>query len=202
VFTGHFGHWELSGLMQGYLGLPLALVARPLDNPRLERILAALRERSGNRVLHKRNAVREILRALRERIGVAIVIDQDARGDGVFVPFFGQPASTTPTLALLALRSGAPVIPSFSVPQEDGTYRVVYEAPVEISPSGDRERDVLELTARCTAVVERWVRRHPEAWLWMHRRWKTRPAALAGATASSSLLDSTAKEDPCNDGRC
>jgi KDO2-lipid IV(A) lauroyltransferase len=176
LFTGHFGHWELTGLMQGYRGFPLAVVARPLDNPGLELELLRLRGRSGNRVLYKRSAVREMLRALGASIGVAIVIDQDARADGVFVPFFGRPASTTPTLALLALRTGAPVLPSFSVPRPDGTYHVVYEPPVAIERTGDRERDVLELTARCTAIVERWVRRHPEAWLWMHRRFKTRPA--------------------------
>jgi len=208
LFTGHYGHWELTAMLQGHLGLPMALVARPLDNPRLERILARLRSRSGNRIVHKRNAVREMLKALRERIGVAIVIDQDARADGVFVPFFGHPASTTPTLALLALRSGAPVIPSFSVPCEGG-YRVVYEPPVEIPQSGDRDRDVLELTARCTAIVERWVRSRPECWLWMHRRWKTRPApggsppiAPDAATRARSLLDSPAEGEACNDGHC
>jgi len=201
LFTAHFGHWELTGLMQGYLGLPLALVARPLDNPRLERILAGLRSRSGNRIVHKRQAVREMLKALHEGIGVAILIDQDARDAGVFVPYFGRPASTTPSLALLALRTGAPVIPSFSVPRDDGTYHVVYEAPVMIDRTGDRDRDVLELTARCTGIVERWVRLHPECWLWMHRRWKTGPpsAGLAeSATDRSSLLDSP---PPCDDGR-
>jgi len=175
LFSGHFGHWELTAMMQGYLGLPLSLVARPLDNPDLERLLARLRERSGNRIIHKRNAVREMLRAVREKQGVAIVIDQDARSDGVFVPFFGHPASTTPTLGLLAIRTGAVVIPTFSIPVGKGRYRVVYEPAVEVPSSGDRDRDVLELTAHCTAIVEKWVRRYPEQWLWMHRRWKTSP---------------------------
>lgn len=175
VFSGHFGHWELTALMQGYAGLPLALVTRPLDNPRLERLIARFRERSGNRVIHKRNAVREMVRALRSGIGVAIVIDQDARGAGVFVPFLGRPASTTPTLATLALRTGAAVVPTFSVPLPDGSYRIVYEPEVPVVDTGDRDRDVLELTATCTAIVERWVRGHPELWLWMHRRWKTAP---------------------------
>jgi len=175
VFSGHFGHWELTAMMQGYLGLPLFLVARPLDNPDLERLLAGLRERSGNRIIHKRNAVREMLRAMRDKKGVAIVIDQDARSDGVFVPFFGRPASTTPTLALLAIRTGAVVIPTFSIPLANGRYRVVYEPPVTIPSSGDRDRDVVELTARCTAIIEKWIRRYPEQWLWMHRRWKTSP---------------------------
>lgn len=174
-FSGHFGHWELTAIMQGYLGFPLYLVARPLDNPGLERLLARMREVSGNRIIHKRNAVREILRGLREKKGVAIIIDQDARSDGVFVPFFGRPASTTPTLGLLAIRTGAVVIPSFSVPVGKGRYRVVYEPPVEVPSTGDRDRDVLELTARCTSIIEKWVRRYPEQWLWMHRRWKTTP---------------------------
>lgn len=183
VFSGHYGHWELTALMQAYEGFPLAMVTRPLDNPLLERLLAEVRGRSGNRIVHKRNAVREILRAIRERIGVAIVIDQDARRDGVFVPFFGRPASTTRTLALVALRTGAAVVPTFSLPRPDGGYTIVYEAPVEVEASGDRDADVERLTARCTAIVETWVRRRPELWLWMHRRWKTRPADEPGPPA-------------------
>lgn len=175
LFSAHFGHWELVALMQGWLGLPLTLVTRRLDNPRLEAMVASLRCRSGNRLVHKSNAVREMRRTLARGSGIAILIDQDARAGGVFVPFFGRPASTTPTPALLALRTGASLIPVFSLPEADGGWRVVYEPPVTIEPSGDRERDVEALTAKCTAIVETWVRRHPELWLWMHRRWKTRP---------------------------
>jgi KDO2-lipid IV(A) lauroyltransferase len=175
LFSAHYGHWELVALMQGYLGMRLALVARPLDNPFLERMLARLRSGSGNVIIHKRNAVREMLRAIRGGIGVAIVIDQDARDQGVFVPFLGRPASTTPTLALLALRTGAAVIPVYSVPLGGGAWKVVYEPEVEVRDTGDREADVLRLTAAATAIVETWVRRHPELWLWMHRRFKTAP---------------------------
>ncbi len=175
LFSGHFGHWELIAMMQGFLDLPLALVARPLDNPHLESMLAELRGRSGNRIIHKRNAIREILKALREQIGVAIVLDQDAREAGVFVPFFGRPASTTPTLALVALRSGAAVVPTYSVPREDGSYDVYYEPELTVESTGDRDADVIRITAECTAIIEGWIRRHPELWLWMHRRWKTQP---------------------------
>lgn len=175
VLSAHFGHWELIAMMQGHLGMPMGLIARPLDNPYLERLLAELRGRSGNHVIHKRNAVRRSLRVLREGGGVAIVIDQDARDDGVFVPFFGRLASTTPTAALLALRSGAAIVPAFSVLQDDGSYRIVYERELPVAARGDRQSDVVRLTADCTAIVERWIRRHPEMWLWMHRRWKTRP---------------------------
>jgi KDO2-lipid IV(A) lauroyltransferase len=175
LFSAHFGHWELVALAQGHLSMPLALVARPLDNPWLERRLRRLRRLSGNTVLDKRHALTSMLRVLRQGGGVAIVIDQDARREGVFVPFFGHPASTTPTLALLALRTGAAVVPVFSVPEPDGSYRVIYEAEVPVDRSDDRDRDVVRLTARCTAIIERWVRQYPELWLWMHRRWKTRP---------------------------
>ena len=112
LFSGHLGHWELTALMQGFLDLPLVLVTRPLDNRLLEEILAGLRGLSGNRIVHKRDAVREMLTALRSKLGVAIVLDQDARRDGIFVPFLGRLASTTPTLALLALRTGAAVVPT------------------------------------------------------------------------------------------
>ena len=110
LFSGHFGHWELAALVQAYLGLPMTLVTRPLDNPVLESMLARLRTRSGNTVVPKRSAVREMLQTLGAGGGVAIVIDQDARESGVFVPFFGRPASTTPTPATLALRTGAPLV--------------------------------------------------------------------------------------------
>lgn len=173
LFSAHFGHWELVALMQGFLGMPLTMVTRPLDNPKLEGLLRDLRGGSGNAILHRRNAVKEILGALRRGGGVAILIDQDAHEGGVFVPFFGVPASTTPTLALLALRTGAAVVPVFSVPRPDGTYDVTYEPPVEIRDTGDREADVRRITECCTGIIERWVRAHPELWLWMHRRWKT-----------------------------
>jgi KDO2-lipid IV(A) lauroyltransferase len=138
-------------------------------------MLAVLRGSSGNRIIHKRSAVREMLRALSRGEGVAFVPDQDARADGIFVPFFGHAASTTPTLALLALRTGAAVVPTFSVPQPDGSWLVTYEPEVPVESTSDRDEDVRRITAACTAIIERWVRRHPELWLWMHRRWKTRP---------------------------
>lgn len=189
LFSGHFGHWELVAVMQGYLDLPLALVTRPLDNPRLEQRLARLRRQSGNDIIHHRGAVRGMVQALRRGRGVAVVIDQDARQRGVFVPFFGHPASTTPTLASLALKTGAAVVPVFSVPRPDGSYQVIYEPPLEVKRTGNRDADVLRLTAECTAIIERWVRRRPELWLWMHRRWKSSPPASAAAGGGDATSD-------------
>lgn len=180
-FSGHYGHWELAAVVQSQLGYPLALVARPLDNPRLESLLRELRQATGNVIIYKRRAVRDILAALRSGLGVAILIDQDARDSGVFVPFFGRPASTTPTPALLATRTGVPVLPVHCTPEGEDSYRIVYGEPVRLPPTGEVDADVLALTARYTKILEGWVRSHPEYWLWMHRRWKTQPPAGAEA---------------------
>ncbi|MFQ5701289.1 MAG: lysophospholipid acyltransferase family protein [Acidobacteriota bacterium] len=190
VFSGHFGNWELVALLQGWLGYPMAMVTRPLDNPYLERLLRIGRTRSGNEVIPKRNAARPILRALRHGWCVAIVIDQDTRGtDQVFVDFFGRPAGTTPILARLALRTGAPIIPVFGVPLSDGRYRITYLPEVSVQRSDDRDADVVRLTQACTRIIEEQIRRHPDIWLWMHRRWKSRPARREQAVAPM-LMDS------------
>jgi KDO2-lipid IV(A) lauroyltransferase len=183
VFSAHYGHWEAGAYAMGLLGVPFAVIARPLDNPILDRRLIQLRSGTGNAVIPKRRAVRETMRALGRGSGVAILIDQDAGADGVFVPYFGRLASTTPTLALLALRTEAPIVPVHAKVETDGTISVHIEPAVEVRPTGDREADVLRVTGECTAIVERWTRSNPEQWLWMHRRWKTRPpdGTAAGA---------------------
>ena len=183
VFSAHYGHWEAGAYAMGLLGIPFAVIARPLDNPILDRRLVQLRSGAGNAVIPKRRAVRETMRALARGAGVAILIDQDAREDAVFVPFFGRLAATTPTLALLALRTEAPIVPVFARVETDGSISVHIEPEVESRPTGDRDADVLRLTAACTAIVERWARRNPEQWLWMHRRWKTRPPGETAAGA-------------------
>lgn len=177
LFSGHFGHWELMALMQGHIGLPLSIVARPLDNPRLEKMLATLRGSSGNTLLHKRSAVRAMLRVIRSGGLTALLIDQDARGDGVFAPFFGRPASTTPTLAMLAIRTGAPIVPFLTLPGADGSWKIIYLPVMLADRNAERAGEVQRITADCTAMLEGWIRERPELWLWMHRRWKTRPAS-------------------------
>ena len=159
----------------GLLGIPFSVIARPLDNPALDRRLIELRRATGNEVIPKLRAVRETMKAVARGAGVAILIDQDAGKDGVFVPYFGRLAATTPTLALLALRTEAPIVPVFARVEPDGTIAVHIEPVVETHPTGDRDADVLRVTAACTAIVERWARSTPEQWLWMHRLWKTKP---------------------------
>jgi Kdo2-lipid IVA lauroyltransferase/acyltransferase len=186
VFSGHYGNWEMVALIQGHLGLPLAMVTRPLDNPILERLLYRYRTLSGNQVIHKRGAAKEMIRALRRGWGVAIVIDQNVRGeDGIFVDFFGTPASTTPALATLALKTDVPIIPAFGIPRPDGRYLIRYLPEVPLRRSGDTRQDILDLTQRCTRIIEEQIRREPEYWVWMHRRWRTRPREEAAAVAAA-----------------
>ncbi len=187
VFSGHFGNWEMVALMQGWLGYPMAMVTRPLDNPRLENLLLTGRAASGNEVIHKHRAVHGILKAIKHGWCVAMVIDQDTRGaEHVFVDFFGRPAATTPALAVLVLKTGAPIVPVFGVPMPGGKYRITYlpEVPVErIAVAGDRESDVRAVTQECTRIIEEEVRRRPECWLWMHKRWKRRPHEAGSGAA-------------------
>jgi Kdo2-lipid IVA lauroyltransferase/acyltransferase len=173
LFSGHFGYWELQGIAHPLALPPMSVLARPLDNPYLHRLLEEIRCATGNHVIYRRGAVRRILRALDADECVATMIDQHILqpADAVVVEFFNRPAATTSALATLALRTGAPVIPVFALPLPDGRFRMIYEHPVEM-PAADSADPVRELTQRCTDVLEMYVRRHPELWLWMHRRWR------------------------------
>jgi KDO2-lipid IV(A) lauroyltransferase len=171
--TAHFGNWELLAAAHRRAGGALSVVVRPLDNPFLEALLARGRQRSGVRLIPKRAAVPGVRAALARGDCVGILLDQDGGPAGVPVPFFGRPASTSRSLAVLALKTGAPVIPAFIRRLPTGGHRITLEPVVPLSVSGDREADVAACTARFTAVIERHVRAHPEQWFWVHRRWKT-----------------------------
>ena len=178
-FTGHFGYWEMQAISQPLRVRPVSVLARPLDNPLLHQLLERIRTRTGNTVIYRQGAIRKVLRELAANRGVALLIDQHLHtADAVYVDFFRRPAATTSALAALALRTGAPVIPVFALPLPGGRYRFVYEHPVE-PPRSDSPDAVREFTQRCTDVLEMYVRRHPELWLWMHRRWRDREPALA-----------------------
>ena len=178
VLSGHFGNWELLVFAHGLRGYPVSLVHRPIANPLVDRWLAGLRARAGTRLIRKHHAAADVLRALRARELLVLPFDQNStRGLGVFVDFFGVPASTNAGLARLALRTGAPVLPVFLVREGSRARHVAYQLPtIRVERTGDLEADVREATRRFSAVFEEMVRRHPEQWLWVHKRWKTRPA--------------------------
>ena len=176
IVTAHFGPWELLPLVAVRRYEPIHVVARPLDNPRLDDLLTAWRERGGNRVIRKREAVQAILHVLRRGETVGILIDQHvSEREGVVVPFFGRPASTASAPALIALRSGAAVLP-VGITREAGRgrYRIRVGAEVPVRRSGDTKADLVENTARFTAAIEAMIREQPDQWFWVHRRWKTR----------------------------
>ncbi len=176
LVTAHFGPWELLPLVAVRRYEPIHVVARPLDNPRLDDLLTAWRERGGNHVIRKREAVQAILHVLRRGETVGILIDQHVNErEGVVVPFFGRPASTASAPALIALRSGAAVLP-VGITRETGRarYRIRVGAEVPVQRSGDLKADLAENTARFTAAIETMIRERPEQWFWVHRRWKTR----------------------------
>ncbi len=170
--TGHFGYWELQAVVHPLRLPPMAVMARPLDNPALNVMLETMRTRTGNSVIYRQGGVRRVLRLLQRGQGVGVLIDQHILGrDAVQVNFFGRPAATTSAVALLAMRTGARVVPLFALPLGRGRYRMVYEHPIEPPAPGAAE-PVREFTQRCTDVLEMYVRRHPDLWLWMHRRWR------------------------------
>jgi KDO2-lipid IV(A) lauroyltransferase len=174
-FTGHFGFWELHAVVHGLHLRPIGVLARALDNPRLNTLLEEVRGRTGNSVIYRQGAVRRVLKTLAAGEGVAMLIDQHMHSaDAIWVDFFERPAATTSTLAALALRTGAPVVPVFALPVAGGRYRMIYEHAVA-PPEGDGPEAIREFTQRCTDVLEMYVRRHPELWLWMHRRWRDAP---------------------------
>jgi KDO2-lipid IV(A) lauroyltransferase len=176
LFTGHFGFWEINALVHALVLAPIAVVARPLDNPLLHDLLERVRSMTGNSVIYRRGGVRRILRSLAANDAVALLIDQHIHTDAVHVDFFNRPAATTTALAALAARTGAPVIPVFALPLPDGRFRMVYEHAVD-PPRGTDENAMREFTQRCTDVLEMYVRRYPDLWLWMHRRWRDVDAA-------------------------
>jgi len=175
--TAHFGAWELSSFAHALYGYPLKFIVRPIDNPRVEELISNYRTLSGNVPIQRRRAARDILKTLRQNEAVGILFDQNTtRSEGVFAEFFGIPAATTPAIALFAQRAGAAVIPGFLIWDEKlGKHRLRLDPPVELISTGDLDHDVLENTKRFNRILEGYVRKYPEQWLWIHRRWKTRP---------------------------
>ena len=194
-YTGHFGSWEQIAIVLAVKFEPVEVLARPLDNPDLNALLERLRSSTGGRVIYRRGAIRRVMRVLSRGHAVGMLVDQHLHGpDAVWVDFFGRPAATTTALAAIALRTGAPVVPMFAVPLPGGGFRVMCEHPVE-PPAADSPDAVREFTQRCTDVLEMYVRRYPDMWLWMHRRWRAPEAATSEA---SGLLPGPGQDLPAD----
>ncbi len=172
----HLGNFDLAGRAFAARGIPLSVVVRISRNPLLWRRLVAQRQRVGVEIIDHRRALVPILRALRRGRGIAMLLDQySRRSQGVFVPLFGKRCSTSSGLALLALRTGAPVLPAYTLRLAADRHRLEFGAPLELPASGDRDADVVELTARCNRAMEARILEHPDQWMWAHRRFRHSP---------------------------
>jgi Kdo2-lipid IVA lauroyltransferase/acyltransferase len=175
VLTAHFDNWELLNVAHSVYGYRIAIVHRPLRNPLMDRLVCAARTRCGNALIARKAGALEMARMLRKNWQIAVALDLDVR-QGVFVDFFGMPAATSDGVARLAAVSGAPVVPCFLVRQDGSAqHKITILPPIEIVRGGSRADDIRENTQRFTRVIEDMIRRHPDQWNWIHRRWKTRP---------------------------
>jgi KDO2-lipid IV(A) lauroyltransferase len=176
--TGHLGPWEMFGLLARHRGVSWTSVYRPVRNPYIDRSMRRYRTAHGQRLVPKHGAAPALLRVLRGGGYIALLVDQHAKDEGLWTPFFGRPASTTPAPALLALRTGAPIVTGYAC-RLPGLYRfeVLCDEPLFVRPTGDRSADVRNATIEVNRRLEGYIRRFPDQWLWMHRRWRTPPEA-------------------------
>ena len=182
--TGHLGNWEIGGASVTVRDIPLDVVARRQKNPLFDAHISRTRAALGMRVVYREDALREGIRTLRAGGAMALVADQNARAGGVFVDFFGVPASTARGPAVLALRTGALMVVAGATarPDHPGRYRVRFQ-PLSPPDTGDPEEDVRLLTRRYVAALEGMIREAPEQYFWLHRRWKTRPESIPAASS-------------------
>jgi KDO2-lipid IV(A) lauroyltransferase len=181
VLTGHLGAWELSSFYHSLMGYPMSIVIRRLDNPLVDNLVNQIRCLHGNQVLHKDDFARGLLAAMRRRETVGILMDTNMTPpQGVFVDFFGHAACTGSGLARVAMKTGARVLPGFLLWEETTRQYVLrFGAALDLPVSGDPEADALAHTGLFTRVIEEYIRQYPDQWLWLHRRWKTRPQGEA-----------------------
>jgi len=177
IATGHLGNWEMLVLGFAALHEPISYLARPLDNPKIDDMLNARRTKFGNNPINKTNSAMTAVKILRGGEILGILADVNAHPkEGVFVPFFGVPACTTSGVAMLAIRTDSLIFPAFCVWDKGlKRYKFVHGTPIEPVDTGDRKQDIVDTTAAYTAEIERIIRKYPDQWMWIHKRWKTRP---------------------------
>ena len=175
ILTAHFGNWELtSAAMSLHFGSG-AVIVRPMDFAPMDQLMNMLRSRFGTESISKQRAMRSVLVTLKEKKVVGVMLDQNIDWyDGVFVKFLGRWACTNKGLALMALKTGSPVLPVFPVRQGDGRYRIIIGDEIRLIRTGDKIRDVEENTALFTSMIEKYILAYPDHWFWFHKRWKTR----------------------------
>ena len=190
--TAHFGNFEMLAAVHNLKGIPITMISRKMGRSRVNDLWRRARARAGveDLVVRKGETLRAARRALEQGRVLGYVIDQNQPlRRAIFPTFFGVPAATSPTPAILALRTGAPVVFTLALPLGDGRHRVLFEGPLEVPDTGDRRRDALAFMQDLNDRLERRVREHPEHWYWLHRRWKTRPDGDVDARRGTPFID-------------
>ncbi|MDE0088064.1 MAG: lysophospholipid acyltransferase family protein [Candidatus Poribacteria bacterium] len=175
ILTGHFGNWELLAASISATVAPLSPIVRELRSPRLNALVSRYREKAGYTTIDRDTGVRQALRCLKRNELLGIVADVDTTVNGVFVDFFGRPAYTPYSPVAFALKTGAAILPSFIIRQSDGTHRAIIEPPLVLKRCDEKEKELVFNTQKFTKIIESYIRKYPEQWIWMHKRWKTRP---------------------------
>ncbi|MFH0774374.1 MAG: lysophospholipid acyltransferase family protein [bacterium] len=183
----HFGNWEMMGRALASKGYRLNVIARRQRNELVERLIKIKRERAGFNVIYSNSARRDTLKVLSLQEIIIILIDQDAGKSGVFVDFFGRPASTTSSPIVFSLRTGASIIPFYNIRSEDGSLRVIIEEPFIFKRAGDIKRDITLNMEALTKKFEEIIRKHPEQWFWLHNRWATKNS-IQPSTVGNQLI--------------
>jgi Kdo2-lipid IVA lauroyltransferase/acyltransferase len=192
LVTAHYGNWELMATRIARAGYPVNVIARDADDPATNALINWIRGGCGYRVISRRYATRPSLECLRRNEALGILLDQNTSAGEIYVDFFGHPAATAPGPAILARRTGAPLIPLFDRRRADGTHVVEFHPPIEWVATGDREQEVLEITARLTQAIERQIRADPAQWFWIHNRWKTQKGSTEREARSTKPDKGTA----------
>lgn len=176
VFLGaHFGNWELLGIALTAMGYKVNVIARPLDNPLLDKVVNSIRSKFGTWIIANSNSIKDVIRVLRKNESIGILMDQNLYENATFVDFFGELAATTPIIPLLAQKTGVPVIPVRMLRLNNNRFKLVIDPEIEFNAIPDRQEYVRVNTRLCNEVIERWIKLDPDQWFWVHNRWKTRP---------------------------
>lgn len=191
ALTFHYGNWEWLSLAWGMAGYSTKVVAQPIKNPGVEELFRFNRERAGHRLIHRRNAARQLYKALKrgEIIGLLVDLNSSVEEGGAFFDFFGLPALSTRIAGLLALRTHAPIVISIAYPQKDCRYRIEIGPEIPYNPEAPSEQEIAAITQRWLSYCEEVIRRHPEFWMWMYKRWKVRPTPEIGRYPFYSFYD-------------
>lgn len=180
LLIGHFGNWELMGFVSKVIGNPILAIAKPIKQRRVDQWITEIRKAAGLELIHPENASRKVIQALSQNRIVGILIDQRAkRSRGVWVDFFGKKAPTTPGLAVLALKTGAPVVPVFMIRNGLQRHRLLIQKPLQLIQTGDFKKDVETNTQLFNDTLELMVRQYPDQWFWIHRRWERKKRAYS-----------------------